>query len=358
MEYVTFFVDPSWRRSNLQHSPLMYPFWGNPLTASQPFWRELFERRGFDTRYYSITDNPAAADIVFMPYSHSLVLAVAPDLLEVCLAEARQQGKKLLIDGLGDVEHPIDMPEAIVLRYGGYRFLKKRNTIQIPFYADDLLELYRGGVEDVRRKGEKAVIGFSGWATLTFPQEIKTFLKEFPIRLRSLFDSRYYACRKGVLFRKKALRVLSASSKVISNFIIRPTFSANTQTMSGTPEELRREFVENLLSSDYGLCVRGDANGSVRLFETLALGRIPIILDTECIFPFSDVVDYKEFSLIIDFRNIKRLPGIIEKFHSSLSDEQFITMQRKARAAYLNYFRVDVLMPHILRELSIKQKRR
>lgn len=338
----------------MQHSPLLYPFWGNPLTASQPFWRELFERRGFDTRYYSITDNPAAADIVFMPYSHSLVLAVAPDLLEVCLAEARRQGKKLLIDGLGDVEHPIDIPEAIVLRYGGYRFIKHENIIQIPPYADDLLELYRDGVQDVRSKGGKAIIGFAGWAALTPFQEVKTFLKEIPIRLRALFDSRYYACKKGVFFRKRAIKVVSTSSKVVSNFIIRPTFSANSQTMSGAPDQLRREFVENLLSSDYGLCIRGDANASVRLFETLALGRVPVILDTECIFPFSDVVDYKEFSLVVDFRELNQLPELIATFHENLSPERFKEMQHNAREAYVTYFRVDKVMQLIVREIHTR----
>lgn len=354
MEHITFFVDPSWRRPHLQHSPLMYPFWGNPLTASQPFWRELFERRGFDTHYYSITDDPNAADMVFMPYSHSLVLAVAPDLLEVCLAEARRQGKRLLIDGLGDVEHPINIPEAIVLRYGGYRFIRRENVIQIPPYADDLLELYRDGVQDVRTKGEKAVIGFAGWAALTPLQEIKTFFKEIPIRLRALFDNRYSACRKGVFFRREAIKLLKASSKVISNFIIRPTFSANAQTMSGAPDQLRREFVENLLSSDYGLCVRGDANASVRLFETLALGRIPVILDTECVFPFFDRVEYKNFSLIVDFRELNRLPELIVAFHENLSPERFEKMQCNAREAYITYFRVDKVMQFIVREIKAK----
>ena len=352
MACITFFVDPAWRRSSLQHIPLLYPFLGNPLTASQPFWRELFERRGFDTNYYAITNDPAAADMVLMPYSHTVVLGSAPDLLELCATEASKPGKRLLIDGLGDIERPIHTPEAIVLRYGGYRFLKQPNVIQIPFYADDLLEIYRNGSLDLRHKGEKPIVGFAGWASLTFRQELRTVLKELPTRIHALFDEQYRACKKGILFRREAIKILEASTDVVSNLIIRPTFSANASTMSGAPEDLRREFVENLLSSDYGLCIRGDANGSVRLFETLALGRIPIILDTEYNFPFIDVVDYKSFSLTVDFRDIKRLPKIIADFHASLSDEHFVDMQKKARAAYVEYFRVDALMPHILRELS------
>lgn len=353
MEHVTFFVDPAWRRQNLQHIPLLYPFWGNILTNSTPFWRELFDRRGFDTRYYAITDNPAVADMVLMPYNHTVALFSAPDVLDLCVAEAKRQGKKLLIDGLGDIERPIAIPEAIVLRYGGYRFSKQSNVIQIPPYADDLLELYCNGQMQVRTKKEKPVICFAGWASLTHSQEIRALLKELPTRAHALFDGRYGSCKKGLFFRRAAIKILQASSAVIPNFIIRSSFSANSSTMSGAPEDLRREFVENLLSSDYGLCIRGDANASVRLFETLALGRIPIILDTECVFPFANIVDYTSFSLIVDFRAIKRLPQIIADFHKGLSDEQFIAMQKKARAAYLQYFRVDALMPHILREISL-----
>ncbi|MDB5244613.1 MAG: hypothetical protein JWN18_483 [Parcubacteria group bacterium] len=352
MEHLTLYVDPAWRRPQLQHSPLLYPFWGNPLTESQPFWKQLFDRRGYDTTYYSITDDPLKADMVFMPYSHSFSLIVLPELLPLCEAEARRQGKKLLIDGLGDVEQPVISPNALVLRYGGYRFNRELNRIQIPPYADDLLELYRDGEVDIRQKGEKAVIGFAGWAALPMSLEMKTLVKELPTRLRSLINDNYRACKKGIFFRRKAIKLLRASSLVVSNFIVRSTFSANTQTMSGAPEGLRREFVENLLSSDYGLCIRGDGNASVRLFETLALGRIPIILDTECILPFSDLVDYKTFALIVDFRDLSDLAKTVANFHASLSSEEFERMQQRARDVYVRYFRVDALMPHLLQEIE------
>ncbi len=358
MDHVTFYINPAWRRPTLQHIPLLYPFWGNSLTESVPFWRKLFARRGFDTNYYAITEDPAAADMVLMPYSHTVVLASAPELLELCAAEARRLGKRLLIDGLGDVERPVPIPEAVVLRYGGYRFEHRPNVIQVPLYADDLLELYRGGVLEVRHKGGKPVIGFAAWAALTPAQALRAVLKELPVRLWALFDGRYAACKKGIFFRRAAIKVLQASQEVVANFIIRTTFSANARTMSGTPQDLQRDFVENLLSSDYGLCIRGDANASVRLFETLSLGRIPVLLDTECVLPFADVLDYKTFSLIVDFRDLERLPERIAEFHARLSDEQFVAMQERAREAYLQYFRVDALMPHLLRELSNFQKHR
>ena len=84
----------------------------------------------------------------------------------------------------------------------------------------------------------------------------------------------------------------------------------------------------------------------------MSLGRIPVVIDTERYFPFSDVVDWHTFALIVDFRDIKRLPDIIADFHASLSPEQFETMQYLARAAFVNYFRIDAQMPHIIREFN------
>jgi hypothetical protein len=86
----------------------------------------------------------------------------------------------------------------------------------------------------------------------------------------------------------------------------------------------------------------------------MALGRIPVILDTECNFPFSDKIDYTSFALIVDFRDIKKLPELIAEFHKNISPERFEQMQKNAREAYINYFRVDALIRPIVEELRAK----
>ncbi|MGC9602320.1 MAG: exostosin family protein [Minisyncoccia bacterium] len=349
---IIFFVDPAWRRESLRHIPLLYPFWGNSLTEQTPFQRTLFERYSFDTRYYRITGVAEEADAVLMPYSHNVALQYAPDILEACIKASKQLNKPLFIDGMGDIEHPIAIPHAYVLRYGGYRFLRKGNEIIVPPYTDDLLEAYCGGALQVRRKSAKPIVGFVGWAEVSLLQKFKTIVKEFPNRLRTLVDSRYGACKKGVFFRMQAIGLLKRSPLVASNFLLRPSYSGHLNTAADAQETLRREFVDTLLASDYCLDVRGDANNSMRLFEILSLGRIPVIVDTERNFPFSEHLKYQEFSLMVDFRDIKKLPEHIAEFHRNLTEEQFENMQKKARAVYLQYFRIDALMPYIAKEIS------
>lgn len=347
-----FYVDPAWRSMG-PHIPLLYPFWGNALDREwTPFQWQLFDTYQFNTALYGVTDSPEEADVVCMPYSHNVVLRYKPEMLEWCAAAAKKYNKPLLIDGMGDIEYPVTVPNAIVLRYGGYRFEKKDNEIHLPLYADDLLERYRKGVLAHRPKTAVPVIAFVGWASLSSMQQLRAMVKELPQRLRALVDSRFGAKKKGIFFRRKVLRVLQHSALVKAHFLVRASYSAHRGTASKDPAVLREEFIEVMEQSDYCLDVRGDANASIRLFEILSLGMIPVIVDTERNLPFSDRVDYSSFSLIADFRTIDTLPEQISAFHKNVSQEQLDHMRQKAREAYVTCFRVDALMPHLIQEIK------
>lgn len=348
---ITFFIHPRWRRTDIPHIPLLYPSWGTPLIHRTPFLESLFEHYSFDTRLYSITDDVKAADMVLMPYSHRTALVRCPDLIEECRETALALDIPFLIDGTGDIEYPVDAQNALVLRYGGYRFARKPNEIHIPLYADDLLERFCGGDIHIRKKTQKPTVGFAGWTSLTQFQKIKTTLKEIPTRSRCLFDNRYCAYRKGIFFRQRAISELKQSELVELNSIERGSYSGHQSTAEKESHMLRSEFVQNLLQSDYGLDVRGDANASARLFEILSLGRIPIIIDTERNFPFSEKIDYRSFSFIIDFRDLDELPERLAEFHTGLTEETFENMQKMARYTYQNYFRVDAMTTHIVEKL-------
>lgn len=333
----------------------MYPFWGNPPEQGNTLLRGmLFNKRGFDTTQYQVTDKGDEADMVYMPYSHSTARRRYPELLEQCSSTAQRLGLALLVDGIEDIQHPINTPNTYVIRYGGYHFEHNEKEIVIPPFSNDLLEIHCNGELQVRIKREKPVVGFTGWGNLTRYQTLRTVVKELPDRLRGVFDDRFRTKKKGVFFRIEAMRILQKSPSITANFIVRDSYSGHAHTASKSVEALQREFVDNLLESDYALDVRGDANASTRLFEILSLGRIPVIIDTERNFPFSEKLDYSSFALIIDFRDIKKLPERIAEFHKNISPEQFEQMQKNARDAYIHFFRIDALMGPIVEELRAR----
>lgn len=351
--FLTLYVDPTWKREHLIHSMLLNPFWGVSGAKDEALLRiQLAQTHTFNTTSYGITDNLEKADMVFMPYCHRDVRRSYPELLSECHTTAQSAGKPLLVDGIEDIQHIIELPHTYVLRYGGYRFETSEQDIVIPPLANDLLEMYCSGTIEIRKKGKTPVVGFAGWSSLTLYQRLRTTTKELPDRLRGLIDSRYRAKKKGVFFRGRAISILKRSSIVTLNLLARTSYSGHVQTASKGIETLQREFIDNLIQSDYGLDIRGDANASTRLFEILSLGRIPIIIDTERNLPFRDVVDYDAFSVTVDFRRLSNLPSIIADFHNNISEERFEQMQRNARDAFVTHFRIDALMSHIIAELQ------
>jgi len=348
---LTLYINPAWRREGL-HSPLLYPFWGNTNTEESLFAKEMFDAYSFDTSLYTITDDIAKADMVLPPYRHVWFLRHDRALLDECVRTARTAGLPLLIDGVGDVEFPLDIENAYVLRIGGYRFIPEKGRIQIPPASDDLLERCCGGTLQIRKKGVgKPVVGFAGWAKLTPLQTLRTVIKELRVRVLGIFDSRYCAVRKGVLWRAKSIGILKRSPLVALNLKVRNSFSGTAKTAEKDMRALRQDFVDTVLNSDYALDVRGDANDSTRLFEILSLGRIPVIVDTERNFPNSDILNYSEFCLIVGFRDIQKLPEKIAEFHKNISPEKYEAMQRKAREAFVKYFRIDAQMHQIVLQL-------
>jgi len=350
--HLTLYVNPAWRRVGI-HSPFMNPWWGNPYDGAVSFAKQMFDTYTFDTSLYGITDIIEKADMVLPPYKHQWFLRHDMPLWHECVETAVKAGKPLLVDGAGDVEFPLNVPNTYVLRIGGYRFIDEPGRIIIPTLVDDLLERCEKGELKIRQKQstKNPVVGFAGWAELSLKQKIRTMLKELPIRLRAIFDHRYKTMTKGIFWRAKSIHILQGSSKVILNLKSRQSFSGSTKTAHGDLETLRREFVDTILESDYGLEVRGDPNASNRLFEVCALGRIPVIIDTERNLPWSDVLDYREFCLIVDYRDINRLADIVADFHTEVTPERFEKMQRRAREVFVQYYRMDSLMNHIIRVL-------
>jgi hypothetical protein len=347
------YVSKAWKRDGI-HSPLMFPFWGNNNDEKVSlFAKEMFDSYQFDTSLYTVVEDISQAHMVFPPYKYQWFLRHDRALWDECLSVARTANLPLLVDVVGDVDYNIEIPNAYMLRLGGYRFLPDRRRIQVPSPVDDLLERVCGGQLTIRKKSAGLpIVGFAGWAKLSFKQKVRSILKQSSIRLRAIFDRRYSTMIKGVFWRAKAIEVLQRSSRVKLNLKVRASFSGSTKTAQGDLRELRQDFVDTILSSDYGLDVRGDPNDSNRIYEVCSLGRIPVILDTERNFPFSDVVNYRDFAVIVDYKDINRMADIVADFHANVSPEKFEEMQRKAREAFEKYFRVDAQMRQIIRLLE------
>lgn len=342
MAPIKLYVGPDYKEPKLFTTiELMFPFWGITAKESSPHVRAAALQYQYSKDDFTLVERIGDADYVVMPYPYERLKAVTPERVKMIEEEARRAGKPLLVDGAGDIEHPITTPNTFVFRIGQFEYSKKPNEITVPSWAEDLLESYCNGELRIRQKSERPSVGFAGWASIPFKTRVRTFLKELPVTLAQLVDPKRGVEHKGVFFRACALKGLSQNPRIETRFKARPTYSGHEKTVTGSVADNRKEFVENLLGSDYSLCVRGDPNSSLRFYETLAVGRIPLFLDTACVLPLQDRINYRDFCVFVDWRDIDRMGDILADFHATCTPERFEDMQRKARDAFKNYLRID-----------------
>ena len=121
---------------------------------------------------------------------------------------------------------------------------------------------------------------------------------------------------------------LLKDNRINSNFIIRKKYRAGISSdQQKNRHKTTLEFFDNIINSDYVLCVRGAGNFSVRLYETLAMGRIPVFIDTDCILPYDDVLNWKDNMVWVNYKDRHKIADKVLEYHNTMTtsklNEQF-----------------------------------
>lgn len=139
----------------------------------------------------------------------------------------------------------------------------------------------------------------------------------------------------GLMIRRRAVEALRASARVHTAIIERDRFFGDL-----SPEEQVSgivEFNEHMVVADYGLCARGAGNYSYRLYETLAAGRIPVIVDTAMVLPFADRIDWATLGVWVPMSDLDSIGDRVEAFHRQLGPEGFSALQHRIRDVYRTF---------------------
>ena len=122
-------------------------------------------------------------------------------------------------------------------------------------------------------------------------------------------------------------------------------------------ERVRREFVENIRGSDYIVCVRGSGNFSTRLYETLCMGRIPLIIDTDCVVPFAGLEEWKKLAIWCPASDIESAGARVAAFHAALTPQDFIDSQRACRHFWAERLSPEGFFAHMAEMLDQESER-
>jgi hypothetical protein len=161
----------------------------------------------------------------------------------------------------------------------------------------------------------------------------------------------------GHSIRARALTALMRSRAVRTNFILRPdlSFTGTGAVMGGASFQVatsfQREFYQNTIDSDYIVCARGFGNNSIRLYEALCCGRIPVFIDTDCVLPYDFEIDWKKYCVWVDESELPQLGEKIADFHAGLSHTGFLDLQRACRKLWEEWLAPEAFFAHFHRHL-------
>ncbi|MGE4552464.1 MAG: class I SAM-dependent methyltransferase [Desulfovibrionaceae bacterium] len=117
--------------------------------------------------------------------------------------------------------------------------------------------------------------------------------------------------------------------------------------------EMEMVYVNNMRKSWAVLCPRGMGSSSVRFYETLCMGRIPVHISDEYVFPFADEIDYSRFCIDIPESAVDVVGEVLAQWFRKKTPEDLERMCREARATWERYFR-----PEDAKRIMVEQLRR
>ena len=301
----------------------------------KPFTKGGAERLAYGDFVNRITfvDKPEEADIGVLPLATNYYMAGGRNLANRFVERCKKAGKNVLCFSFGDFAMRLWRDDIIHLQASGYQSSRLVNQHAQPVFIRDPIHEHFGDQMTIRNHSEKAFVGFCGHCVcspLKACKEIAQIGYRNGCRFLGLTLEEPQPMYPPTLRRAKALNYLEKNDSVHSHFIRREGYRAG---VSSDEDRARttREFFENVKNTEYTVCMRGGGNFSVRLYETLAMGRIPVFINTDCILPFDQWIPWKEHVVWVEDRELPYIGEKVANFHSELDSASFEDLQRKNR---------------------------
>lgn len=117
-----------------------------------------------------------------------------------------------------------------------------------------------------------------------------------------------------------------------------------TESWLNHEKDEKNEFVNLILESKFSLCPGGWAPTSYRIYESMALGRCPVIIADNFAPPQGP--NWNEFALFFPERKIKKLHLFLLE-HEPL----YMKLGLKAKEAWNNFFRLEIIADYYAKSL-------
>jgi hypothetical protein len=290
-------------------------------------WARRFSNLYKEAPNYFCSVSAKEAEVYVYPYRYEL-----NDETINAAQDASKRGVECIFFTHGDDASTPEVPYGKLYRHSIFADKKGRNEYAMPAFADDILDnlpsSIPSGLIEARKMTEKPVVGFRGY--------VGNPLLRTAFRILGRHEK-----AAGLSLRNQLLKILASDQEIITLFEKQNHFSGGkkgiTHRDSDFAEMVRADYIANILSSDYTLCVRGAGNFSYRFYEVLSAGRIPLFVNTKCVLPFEDEIDWRKHCVWIESDNISKISKQLMSFHDGISPEEFLQIQSKNRILWEEY---------------------
>lgn len=272
---------------------------------------------------FELVDNPGDCEIAVYPHEFNGTVENLSQIREIAHT-LKQLNKKLLLFYNADDDTRLEIENTFVFRTSLYKSRQNAFEFALPGWSVDFKKYFPGETISILQPETMPTVSYCGYidnSSRGIKERIKSFLKPKPATQEE----------KAKYRRGETCRRLIANENVATDFIIRTGFWAQGMRDKNAA---RLEYAQNMISSLYGIVTRGGGNFSYRMYEMLSCGRIPLFINTDCVLPFDDEINWKDHVVWIEEKDLFSIDKLLLDFHLSKSQEELIALQKKNRKLY------------------------
>lgn len=289
---------------------------------------------------FEFVEDQEKCDLFLFPFAiDQMVYLGQKKKIDTFFSKAKINNKKVLVFTAGDVGLTLRFNNILVLRLGGFNSRMRKNTFIMPPFIEDPYIKIKGKFIPVEKR-DTPKIGFVGHANGGIIKLVKEYLIYIKLFIKRIIKKKYIDYQSfypSSFFRYKYLKLLEMDINIETNFVYRKRYRAGAKTQKEL-DATTLAFYQNINECPYTFCMRGAGNFSVRFYETLAMGRIPVLINTDCRLPFSEHINWNNHCLIIDKTNVKNIGSCLLRFHQSIPTKRFQHLQESNRKLWETYF--------------------
>jgi len=303
----------------------------------------------------TLVADPGAADLCALPALWSAYRGPARAAALALLDREADAGRQVVVWVDGDQEIDLDHPAAILFEQGPEAARPRRHATVHAWPVlihDHLADLYDGDPAP-RTRAERPQVGFCGQAAAPFSGHARLLAGKARARLAHRLgrtDRLASPWRSHLRLRRRALAALADDERVDTDFVIRDRYRAGVRHLADRADRTHptaTDFFANIRANGYTLCVRGGGNFSTRLYETLCLGRIPVIVDTGLVLPWVGDVAWDELAVVVPAGDLGGLADRLVAHHAQLDAEAFLDAQHRCRTLWVERLSVAGFFTHL-----------